>query len=283
MFKLITGIALIFFVTVSCKKSDTTPEPGDNPTHYLLTHQTFTNGTPSQDEGLILTYNSDNQVSSIKRYSYVVSSSKPDTFYTTFLYNKYGHCSMAVYRSSFNAQYPDTMFYQYAVRYSRQVTMAVYHYYSGGVFNTTTYYYSYDASGNLTAQHDTTYGDYYNDDYSYNAMNNIKAIDHRWLESSTPKIARYEFVQFDDKVNFMLAINGLPVSFWNYVSKGGIVYSQTTPHNATTQRLFYGVTEGQPYTYSRDNNYSYDYNEDGLPVKMTFTYGTFTFEYKKYK
>jgi hypothetical protein len=283
MRKLITGFAILLVVTVSCKKSETTPLAGGNPTHYLLTRETYTNGTPSANEGLIFTYNSNNLVIGVKRYANIISGSKADTIYTTFQYNKYDHCSMVVSNWSFNAGYPDTMLYQYADPYSSLITSAVHKGNSGGVAYTTTYYYTYDAYGNLSTRHDTSGGSWNNFDYTYDAMGNLQCMDMHFTEGAKPRKARYEFPQFDDKVNYMLAVNGLPPLFWNYGGRSASQYPQTAAHNATLQRLYTSVNEDQPFNYSRDDVYTYEYNEDGLPTKMSYKYGTFTFEYKKYK
>jgi hypothetical protein len=82
-------------------------------------------------------------------------------------------------------------------------------------------------------------------------------------------------------VNFIKAVNGLPLTFvWdnNYHS-----YSSSSPNNFLVENYYTPVNMDQPFGSPNLINYSYEYNAEGLPTKMRYGSWLVTFEYEKYR
>lgn len=281
---LLLSIVLLF--CISCKKE--TEEitkatysniPNNNPTSYLLKSQIWS-GPSTNGGGFFYYYNSDNQVYKIKRHQWGTGSSNggpvvrwDDTTYYYFEYTNGlctkwtidDHGSKGYYTYDYNAQ---------NLPYKR-TTYGASNMVQGYCF------YKYDKNNNLIERKDSSYQLNFRYDFTYDSNNNLTSVTDNILWSNPQQKMKYEFLTHDQNVNFIKAVNGLPITFiWdnNYHS-----YSSSSPNNFLTQNYYVPVDANQPFGQPRVYNYSYDYNDEGLPVKMEYSPWLVTFTYQKYK
>ena len=117
--------------------------------------------------------------------------------------------------------------------------------------------------------------------FTYNSNNNLTSVINYILWSTPQQKVKYEWLSFDNKVNFINAVNGLPITFiWdnNYSA-----YSSSSPNNYLDQNYYTPVDINQPFGPANYISNSYQYNEEGLPIKLFSGPWTVTFEYEKYK
>ncbi|MHA4847402.1 hypothetical protein ACX0G7_24775 [Flavitalea antarctica] len=117
--------------------------------------------------------------------------------------------------------------------------------------------------------------------FAYNGSNNLTSITGNILWSNPKQKMKYEWLSFDNSINFIKAVNGLPPSFFwdnNYHS-----YSSSSPNNFIAVNYYAPVNQDQSFGTPSFSNYSYESNDEGLPTKMMYGPWLVTFEYEKYK
>jgi hypothetical protein len=117
--------------------------------------------------------------------------------------------------------------------------------------------------------------------FTYNSNNNLTSVTNFILWSNPQQKVKYEWLSYDNKVNFIKAVNGLPITFvWdnNYGA-----YSSSSPNNYIDQNYYVPVDNSQSFGSPHYINNSFQYNDQGLPLKQFSGPWTVTFEYEKYK
>ncbi len=281
-------IPLFLSLLSSCKKDfvESADDPKTqtnhitNPTSYVLKKQSWT-GPPNSGHHFSYEYNADHLVSKIERYqwgTYSVDGGPEQrwetTDYYTFEYTN-GLCTKWRIQTSAGDGY---FTYEYNNK-NLPVKRTVYHTND----NTPQGYsfYKYDSSNNLVEKIDSSDKVDFRYVFTYNNKNNLTSVIDYILWSAPQQKVKYEWLSHDDKVNFIKAVNGLPVTF--ILDNNFNAYSSSSPNNATGQNYYTTVDISQPFGHPDYNSTSFDYNEEGLPLKQYFPSGTYTFEYEKYK
>lgn len=278
----LSSIILIFILSgASCKKHIDTGKATPhitNPTSYILKRMIMS-GPQTNGESFLFIYNKDNLVSEIQRYQWGTSSINGgptqtwyDTSYSTFEYQR-GLCT------KWSVDKPGRGYF--VLKYNdKNLPVSRTSYYSDNRFYAHNSY-TYDGAGNLIERKDSTDKTNFLFVFSYNNSNNLISATDYILWPNPQQKMKYEWLSFDNKVNFIKAVNGLPPSFvWenNYSS-----YSSSSPNNYLSVNFYSPVNVdqpfGQPYFYSA----SYEYNDEGLPVKMFSGSWITTFEYEKFR
>lgn len=281
-------ITLILSIFSSCKRdiveSADTPmtqsNDNTNPTSYVLKRQTWT-GTGSNGQSFLYEYNSDHLVSKIERYQWGTyredggSEQRWETKdYYTFEYTN-GLCNKWRIQETGIDYY---FIYEYNNK-NLPVKRTAYSTYG----NTPQGYsfYKYDNLNNLVEKVDSSDKLDFRFVFTYNSTSNLTSVIKYILWSTPQKKEKYEWLSFDNKVNFIRAVNGLPITFiWdnNYNA-----YSSSSPNNFIARNHYAPVDISQPFGHPDYFDNSFDYNEQGLPLKLEYGTGTVTFEYEKYK
>jgi hypothetical protein len=113
--------------------------------------------------------------------------------------------------------------------------------------------------------------------FTYNNNNNLTSAVNYILWSQPQQKTKSECLSYDNKINYISAVNGLPRTFnhggsWSFSLNNYIDRNYHTP-----------VDINQPFSPASYTSNSYQYNEEGLPTKMFSGPWTVTFEYEKYK
>lgn len=265
----------IFF---SCKKQNDVPAgiTTGNPTSYILKKQTWS-GPATNGQSFVYSYSSNHLVSKIERYQWGTMSENGgpvhiwhDTTSETFEYNG-NLCTKWIVNAG--------PYYTFDYNEHGQVSKRSFYQPDNKVYATS--FYKYDALGNLVERTDSSQQVDFKYLLNYNADNNLTEVTCEILWSTPQQKAKYEILSFDDKTNFTKAINGLPpVCMFdnNYHA-----YSSTAPNNFVDVKYYGPVNMEQPFSSPSSSYYTYQYNEEGLPLTMQYGEWVVTFEYEKYK
>lgn len=273
-------ISLAIFFSFSCKKEYIGLGSNRNPTSYLLKKQTWT-GPATNGESFSYIYNADNLVSKIERYQWGTynTNGEPqqtwhDTAYYTFEYTN-GLCTKWRMQEGGADGY-------FIYEYNNQklpVKRTAYFTYNNTVESYSIY--KYDNLNNLIEQVDSSDKVNFRYIFTYNSNNNLTSVINYILWSTPQQKVKYEWLSFDDKVNFIKAINGLPITFiWDNSYNA---YSSSSPNNYLNENYYTPVDLNQPFGQANYNVNSFQYNDEGLPIKLSSGSWTITFEYEKYK
>jgi hypothetical protein len=275
-------ISVIILLNFSCRKDDSYGKNNTyatNPTSYILKRQTWT-GPTTNGSSFLYIYNSDNLISRIERYQWGTSSINGgplqmwyDTAYYVFEHNS-GLCT----RWTINEGGANGYFvYEYNPR-NLPVKRTLYY----GDHTIQSYdFYRYDDKDNLIEVIDSTDKVNFQYVFAYDQRNNLTSVTNNILWPIPKQKVKYEWGSFDDKVNFIKAVNGLPSTFvWdnNYHS-----FSSSSPNNVVAENYYAPVSTDQPFGSPNFTNYTYEYNEEGLPIKMHYGPWIVIFEYQKYR
>lgn len=274
-------VLLASLLNFSCKKRiDFVPGEGviTNPTSYILKRQTWT-GPSTNGESFLYVYNNNHLVSRIERYqwgTYSVNGGPQiwhDTAYYSFEYTK-GLCTKWKIDETGASGY---FVYEYNGK-NLPVKRTLF----DTDNNAQSYdFYKYDNAGNLIEKTDSSTRVIFRYVFNYDSNNNLTSVTDNILWSIPQQKIRYDYLTFDNKVNFIKAVNGLPLAFEfdnNYHS-----YSSSSPNNMLSVNYYTPVNIDQPFGAPISTNYSYEYNDEGLPTKMQYGSWIVTFEYEKYK
>lgn len=275
-------ILLISLLSFSCRKERDCEKNESyitNPTSYLLKRQIWT-GPTTNGGSFLYVYNSDHVVSRIERYQWGTYSSNGgplqtwyDTAYYTFEYTN-GLCTKWSVDEGGAKGY---FVYEYN---EKKLPVKRTLYYNNHTIQSYSFY-KYDNADNLIEKTDSSDKVNFRYVFTYNSSNNLTSVTDNILWSNPQQKMKYEWLAFDNKVNFIKAVNGLPSTFvWdnNYHS-----YSSSSPNNFIAENYYSPVNMDQPFGSPIYFNYSYEYNNEGLPTKMKYGPWLVTFEYEKYK
>lgn len=244
-----------------------------NPTSYILRKQTWS-GVSSNGESFAYFYNSDHLVSRIDRYQW--SNGTADTTYSTFEYEN-GLCR----KWTLYDGYARAFAYGYFIyEYNNSDLPVKRTYYSDNAVDFYTFY-KYDNANNLIEKFDSSQSIDFRSVYSYNSDNNLVKATEYILWSSPQQKSQIEWSDFDQKVNFIKSVNGLPITAAydnNYRS-----YSSSSPNNYHVESSYDQVNIDQPFGQPFSDYSQYEYNDENLPTKMVYGPWTVSFEYEKYK
>ena len=281
-------IGINTFLFSSCKKnfdvgSNTNSPYTDNPTSYILKSQVWS-GPTTNGLSYLYTYNNNHLITSIKEIDWRMqtdngtSSQKVyDTTYNTFEYMN-GLCSKATERiNEFNA------YYTYEYNSNRLLIKRI----SVTINNPVKTYsfYKYDSLNNLIEQRDSSDRSkdlIYRHEFTYDENNNLISEIDSTLFLSPKEVSKTEWSAFDDKVNYLKSINGLPAFFTEKGSEGDN-YTFSNKDNPITSCFYYPIAVGQSFNDSDVINNTIEYNEEKLPIKLYSGPWVETFEYEKYK
>lgn len=256
-----------------------------NPTSYVLTRQTFEHDRGTNGQSYFYTYNSDNMIAEIMRVQWgkYRENGGPeqtwiDTSYQRFEYrNNLPYIMWEVGSGESNVQYSYN-----ADRLPSKRTV-----YGRDTNNLPIVFeydlYNYDDKKNLIRV-DTWRSDslLFRYDLAYNDTGNLASV-VRYHQRKTPNEKwGYTYDEHDTGVNFLRAVNGLPVTFEFRNTQHS--YCSFCPNNPTLKTHNPVVPVGQPFVPKQPDVYSYEYNDEGLPVTMRYADGwTVTFEYRKFR
>jgi hypothetical protein len=280
-------IPLIIFCFISCRKENlgfddnqNTINHITNPTSYILKRQTWT-GPTTNGESFLYKYNTNHLVSKIERYQWGTYSSNGgpqqtsyDTAYYTFEYTN-GLCTKWRIQEGGADGY---FIYEYNSQ-NLPVKRTLFYTYNNAVQSYS--FYKYDNSNNLIEKVDSSNKVNFRYVFTYNNDNNLTSVTNYILWSNPQQKVKYEWLSFDNKVNFIKAVNGLPLTFiWdnNYHA-----YSSSSPNNYLEENYYSPVDINQPFDQANHSSNSYQFNDEGLPVKLFYGPWAVSFEYEKYK
>jgi len=281
-------IAWAILLICSCRKQ---PPPAPSfRTSSLLTRITWS-GPATNGLSYLFSYNNEGLVSKVTNTAWGtfqingIQSMWKDTSYTYFEYSN-GRVSKS-WGSGFSSAY-------FRYQYDNKGLLTKRIYYSSvrvGPDSATAvlvndvpvhfYSYLYDDKENLSEMVDSSQGQVnFRYVFDYNEHNDLISCTNFWYNgTSTPQQKeKYEWSDFDDKINFMAAVHGLPATFqWdnNYIS-----YSSSSPNNFGVQRYYLPVKADEAFKGYCLYEWYYQYNNDGLPIKITNNPWTITLEYK---
>lgn len=274
------SICFLLFGLLSCKKDCNTEAINtiDNNPTYLLTKTTSEHLAGTNGEIFLFNYNSENQISQIKRIQWVFGASNVqpvqkwyDTTTYSFIYSNNLPVRCIIKENT------GSWFYDYEYQ-GNQIIKRTIKYADGSIQGYTRY--SYNAEGKLLEAAEFT--DKINFRHSIVYDNQMVTIIKYTLWSSPQKKSKTEYSNFDSKVNFIKAVNGLPVSYtWDCFNIGS--YSSSSPQNFGFQQHYWDVDIDKEFGAPSSTTNSYEYNQEGLPTKMYYAGWTVTFEYQKYR
>ena len=243
-----------------------------NPTSYVLISDTWagpiTNGT-----SYLFSYNSDHLISTIEWIQWSNGSTlNGDTVYYHYQYAN-GLCDKVIMNHNGETAYST---YEYNNK-GLAIKVVLYN----GNLNQRTDLYTYDSANNLIKITDSTQQLNYVYEFSYDgngSLTSMNTIQSQWQS----QISRYEWNNFDDKVNYIKAVNGLPPSSVS-LSDDYMYSSLNSPHNYTSENYYAFVNVGQPFGNPYSFSKSYQYNDEGLPTTLQSGPWTVTLVYEKYK
>jgi YD repeat-containing protein len=278
-YSLFLFLAIIFF---SCKKENNNSVSIPyitNPTSYVLTSEIWS-GPATNGEYFYFTYNSEHLISKIQRIQWgteSVNGGSMQKWYDTANYAyeyTHGLCSRWIVTEG-----GSNWFYTYEYNNNKlPVKRTVY---SMGDYLPERYYlYKYDNSNNLVEIVDSSLNVNFRYEFTYNSNNNLTSVTS--YQGAIPvQKEQYQWLAFDNKINFIKAVNGLPPTFvWdnNFNS-----YSSSSPNNILTENYYSPADINQPFGPAYPDSYSYQYNDEGLPTTMQDGPWIVNFEYEKYK
>ena len=277
-------ISPLFFY--SCKKPDhqynTTPA-----TSYLLIEETWS-GPVTNGQRFTFSYNSDNEVIKIEHWQWAGPTEPPyDTTFPGYEYTNYEYTNGLATKSWDNGDPKSYYLYNYnkglLINRTSYTTVDISNDSLSPVFqdNTPVRYWSYiyDSQNHLKEMRDSGENRMnYSEQYTYNDSGNlVKLINYEYDGNTMPlKKLKYEWTSFDEKINFLKAINGLPASDGNF---GGV--SVFSLNNQVSVNYNYYIDINQPFGVPNTTGYTYEYNDEGLPTKMVTGPRIVTFKYKK--
>jgi len=260
----------------ACKKDNHQRSGGNDKNHtsYLLKKQTFDHATGTNGEFFLYEYNADDLISEIKRVQWGKNSSGQKWYDTASYSFQYSNglpvrCTIKERGGTwyYDYTYNGSLISKKTIRYANQNVQG----YS---------LYTYNSDDKLIEIVDST--TQVNFRYLFDYNNNLTTLTIFRLSATPQKKSKIEYSNFDTKVNYIKAVKGLPVIFaWDNFNTGS--YSSSSPNNFGFEKHFWDVDINASFDVPTTMNFSYEYNDEGLPVKKYYGGWTVTFEYQKYK
>jgi hypothetical protein len=268
---------LLIAALVACKKDTHEGLTGNdnNPTSYLLKKQTFEHTAATNGQLFFFEYNADNQVSQIKRVQWGYRAAPVEKWYDTAIYS-FQYSNKLPVRCTIQEMH-GTWYYDYTYSGNKIIQKTI-KYANQSIQGYTLY--AYNSDDKLIEVVDST--DKVNFRHLFDYDDNLTTVTTYNLGSNPQKKSKTAYSDFDTKINYIKAVNGLPVIFaWDSFNTGS--YSSSSPNNYGVEKHFWDVDINASFGPPTTMNYSYEYNEEDLPVKMRYGGWTVTFEYQKYK
>jgi hypothetical protein len=118
--------------------------------------------------------------------------------------------------------------------------------------------------------------------FNYNDSNDLTSLTSNEYAGNVSPVRKYkyDYSNFDNKINYIKAINGLPPTDGWDNNFGG--YSSSSPNNILTEAYYIQTDPNQPFVaLQMPIIYTYEYNDEGLPISMYYAGWKVTFTYKK--
>ncbi len=271
-------LCTLFLAFASCTK-EYAPGPNtanNNPTSYLLKKVSYDNLAATNGESFHFTYNLNNLITEIRRVQWGggLTNGTPQWYDTSIYHFTYDgelpiKCTITDRGiiGYFEYFYHGDQMYKKLIKYA-----------DGTIQRYTTY--SYDSMGRLTEAVDSSDKVDFRHILEYGSNLTTSTTYSLWRSPQTKTKTVYSF--FDGKVNFMRAINGLPMTYkWDSFN---LHYDcSVSPNNMGRVEHFWDVDTNKEYEPPTTSDFSYDYNEEGLPTRIQSGGSTVTLEYQKYK
>jgi hypothetical protein len=269
-------IVTTLILLVNCQKERTEPSAMSlKPLSYILTKQTFTTSLGNNGQWYEYFYNQDNLVEEIRRIQWGTqtidggeSNTWQDTTYQIFEYANNLPVKCTVKNNS------NTWYYEYEYT-DGLITKKTVFYHDYSVQNYS--FYRYDSQDRLIEAIDSTDKVNYRDTFEYNENNNVKTHTTFNMWDTPQKKKKFAFIDFDNKVNFSIAINGIPLV------ETFIMHSCVSQNNIVKEESYTYVDSQNEYDSPSIDSYYYEYNEEGLPLVRKIGGLTFTYEYEKFR
>jgi hypothetical protein len=264
---------IVSIVLISCTKDDVTGIVGiekGNPTSYLLEQLTYVERDGSNSAHHYFQYDSSDQVTEIKGVSW-----KNGRYEIIFTY-RFEYVNQLAVKCRLNADLGSSITdYDYIGDHVSKQTRRL----TDGTFQDSTVY-EYDSDGKPVET--IVYTDKVAKRSQYTYDKNIITRKTYIFNNSPQEKYKIEYSGFDNKINFIRTINGLPKIF---VGDDFSFFLSTTPAigNHTIMKYYANVRLNENYGVFDTYKNSYEYNEEGLPTKMHFDGFTIIFKYRKYK
>jgi len=277
-----------FLFLMSCKKGITSaPSPSANPTSYELVSEIWF-GPVTNGQSYLFTYDSATHLlTDYKRiqwgqggYNITDSGNFPLPGFsdTTYYHLEYTNGRVSrLYINDGGAQ--GYMAYEY--NSMGWLVKAVYYYLNGQSDNNILLY-SYNDKGQVTDMRETN-GPTNEFHYTYaydNSGNVVKEVDST-LYTHPALVYVTECAQYDNKVNSLRALNGYGAAANMDRNLGS--GSSISPNNVGTLSYYTNTSGGPSFGSPSTTDYTYQYNDEGLPVQIISGPWTITLQYKKYK
>jgi len=282
--KRISFVALLAFSTtfLSCQKEVTINQPNldvanRNPTSYLLRRINTENATNGQH--FTFAYNADHQVVEMKRIQWgygPINVTPIEKWYDTTTYRIAYQGGLPV-KCTLSDRFGLVRIFEYSYK-GQQLSMRIQKFDENTIDRYDLYH--YDSAGRLTEIVDSS--NQVDFRYKFEYQGNLTAVTTYNLQYTPQKKSKTEYENFDTKVNYIRAVNGLPETHNSDGMNIG-AYSSFSPNNYSVQKHYWDVEMNQSFNTPTVSTYTYEYNDQGLPVKKKSGGTTWTFEYQKYK
>ncbi len=255
----------------ACKKQPTVYTNPDNPTNYVLKKLTFA----SSDDSEIYICNYD-AAYRLQRIDWSKWQQGSNNGTASFSFDYAGNlCTKITYAYSSN---PYIYAYNYTYNGNRQLTwcsvsgLSIYDY----------RYYGYDGAGSMNTLTDSSGNGLAQTTYTYDTNKNLATQPHYYGGHNGPQYSKTIFYAYDDKVNFMKTINGIPPDFTlQYYTD--FTFNLLSTNNISSFTSYSLASLAGPAYDSLSSNYSYEYTAAGLPAKVTNRDAKALFEYEKFR
>jgi hypothetical protein len=254
------------------------PSAKQNPTSYELSSETFSYPPTGQGGVLSFTYNNQNLVSGISISQWITAPpSNPAATATTF---------QMQYDNGFISTITDNLGDLDTLTYNSNGQLIQE---KGGPTNVADRTLSYDDRGNLVrlVEDYVNLKSIYSHTFSYDNLNDLVSEVDSQESGTSLVIQETQCSGYDSKVDFSLAVNGLPPSLFYILqnSAGGAIGQSSailSPHNAGTV-TYYAIYADPALSNGPDPvTNTYQYNEQGLPVMIQSGGWAVTLQYQRY-
>ena len=276
------SLVALFAIFLSCQKEVTTKQSNSdvqtrNPTSYLLRRINTENATNGQH--FTFAYNVEHQVTEMKRIQWgygPINVTPIEKWYDTTTYQFVYQSGLPV-RCTISDRFGVVRILEYSYK-GQQLSMRTQKFDDNTIDRYNLYH--YDSAGRLIEIVDSS--DQVDFRYEFEYRGNLTAVTTYNLQYTPQMKSKTEYDNFDTKVNYIRAVNGLPETH----NSDGInigAYSSFSANNYGLEKHYWDVELNQSYNAPTVSTYTFAYNDQGLPIKKQSGGTTWTFEYQKYK
>jgi len=285
---------VVLSLLCGCKKvfvqDSPNPAATQNPTSDELVSETWSTTADAQGLSLTFSYNQQHLVSSIVAKQW--TSPAPNTLQTTTFQMEYSNGRLS--RITDNNGDTDSLTYNNSGQLILQ---------KGGPVNVNARTFSYDDRGNLTGLREefvisngtNQTNETISHIFSYDSLNDLvsevdsQTIGTQVIGSQTipPQllVVKYFWSNYDNKVDFSLAVNGLPPALFSVLLHFGFGFNGEgsailSPHNAGNEADTVITPVQNPGSDAFP--FTYQYNAQGLPVSIQYAGWSVSLQYQSY-